>query len=235
MRCATALDMARALDGLNDQWRGEGRPTLGIGIGINSGEMIAGNIGAETIRSYTVIGDAVNLGARLESLNKDYGTHDHHQRGHASAPAAGRSYQSPAARCGDGQGQERAVEIFEVVTDIDREADPVVTARPAGPAAPQGRRAAGRQVVHAARRAGPGTQPDSADVSSDCFAAAVLAATPAPAQFGLDKIKKGADLAKKANDLHFTESRGAQLGAERQRAASARSSASSRTRRCTAT
>ncbi len=36
--------------------------------------MIAGNIGAEAIMSYTVIGDAVNLGARLESLNKDYGT-----------------------------------------------------------------------------------------------------------------------------------------------------------------
>ena len=45
--------------------------------------MVAGNIGSDTIMSYTVIGDTVNLGARLESLNKDYGTRDHHQRGDA--------------------------------------------------------------------------------------------------------------------------------------------------------
>src|SRR5690606_31990148 len=70
----TAMAMSRELDALNARWAAEGRPTLGIGIGINSGEMIAGNIGSRQVRSYTVIGDAVNLGARLESLNKDYGT-----------------------------------------------------------------------------------------------------------------------------------------------------------------
>ncbi len=69
-----ALDMIDALGALNARWRAEGRPELDIGIGINSGPMIAGNIGSEAIMSYTVIGDAVNLGARLESLNKEYGT-----------------------------------------------------------------------------------------------------------------------------------------------------------------
>ncbi len=72
---AAAVDMSKALDLLNERWRKEGRPALDIGIGINSGEMIAGNIGSDTIMSYTVIGDAVNLGSRLESLNKEFSTH----------------------------------------------------------------------------------------------------------------------------------------------------------------
>jgi adenylate cyclase len=69
-----ALAMTQALNELNVRWQAEGRPLLDIGIGVNTGDMVAGNIGSDTIMSYTVIGDAVNLGARLESLNKDYGT-----------------------------------------------------------------------------------------------------------------------------------------------------------------
>ena len=71
---AAAKEMVSALDRLNAAWARDGRPTLEMGIGINSGEMIAGNIGAMTIMSYTVVGDAVNLGSRIESLNKEYGT-----------------------------------------------------------------------------------------------------------------------------------------------------------------
>jgi adenylate cyclase len=70
----SAVAMVEELRLLNARWASEGRPPLDIGIGINSGEMVAGNIGSDTIMSYTVIGDQVNLGARLESLNKEYGT-----------------------------------------------------------------------------------------------------------------------------------------------------------------
>jgi adenylate cyclase len=67
-----AIEMVEALGELNRAWAARGLPQLDIGIGVNSGEMIAGNIGSSSIMSYTVIGDNVNLGARLESLNKEY-------------------------------------------------------------------------------------------------------------------------------------------------------------------
>jgi adenylate cyclase len=70
VRCALA--MQSRLDSLNTEWRRQGRPELACGVGINSGEMVAGNLGSEKIQAYTVIGDNVNLGARIESLCKDY-------------------------------------------------------------------------------------------------------------------------------------------------------------------
>ncbi|MFZ0917609.1 MAG: adenylate/guanylate cyclase domain-containing protein [Candidatus Udaeobacter sp.] len=72
--CAhAALGMRRELRKLNEKWRGEGRMGLGMAIGINQGEVIVGNIGSQERMDPTVIGDAVNLASRLESLTRIYG------------------------------------------------------------------------------------------------------------------------------------------------------------------
>ncbi len=68
----TALQMARSVYQINEELRAQGLPAVGIGIGINTGVMCVGDMGSYVRRSYTVIGDAVNLGARLEGLSKSY-------------------------------------------------------------------------------------------------------------------------------------------------------------------
>jgi adenylate cyclase len=72
--CLTALEMIRSLDRLKDRWTSEGKEIFNIGIGVNTGDMLVGNLGSRQIFDYTVIGDNVNLGARLEGINKVYKT-----------------------------------------------------------------------------------------------------------------------------------------------------------------
>jgi adenylate cyclase len=60
-----AIGMQRAVGDINRRWAAQGRPTIGVGIGINHGEAFAGNIGSHRRLEYTVIGDAVNVASRL--------------------------------------------------------------------------------------------------------------------------------------------------------------------------
>jgi adenylate cyclase len=72
--CASALDMMEGLKRLNEKWIKEGKNPLDIGIGINTGMMMVGNMGSDQRFDYTVMGDAVNLSSRLEGANKAYKT-----------------------------------------------------------------------------------------------------------------------------------------------------------------
>jgi adenylate cyclase len=71
--CDVALKMQAALVELNKKWKAEGKPAVAIGVGINTGPMSVGNMGTPARFDYTVLGDQVNLGARLEALTKEYG------------------------------------------------------------------------------------------------------------------------------------------------------------------
>ena len=70
-----ALEMFEALAVLNKKWVVSGRPVLDIGVGINTGEVIFGNVGTGKKLDFTAIGDGVNLASRLEGANKEYHTH----------------------------------------------------------------------------------------------------------------------------------------------------------------
>ncbi len=74
MAVQTAVEMRHRLVKFNQEWVAEGHEPIRIGIGINSDVVISGNIGSSKRTEFTAIGDGVNLGSRLESASKQYGT-----------------------------------------------------------------------------------------------------------------------------------------------------------------
>ena len=69
----TALEMIDAVEGFNKELAALGKPPVGMGAGVNTGEIVVGNIGAKSKFGYDVLGDPVSLAARLESQTKGYG------------------------------------------------------------------------------------------------------------------------------------------------------------------
>jgi len=117
-----ALAMRRELRQLNQKWREEGRMGLGMGIGINQGEVIVGNIGSHERMDPTVIGDSVNLASRLEGLTRIYGV-DILVGASAAELARDEVHIRSVARV-QVKGKSKPVDIFTFVGARDEEVDP---------------------------------------------------------------------------------------------------------------
>ncbi|PKM92912.1 MAG: hypothetical protein CVU80_00825 [Elusimicrobia bacterium HGW-Elusimicrobia-4] len=108
-----AIDMIDELAKLQQKWSTEKRPVLDIGIGVNTGDMVVGNMGSIERMEYTVIGDNVNLGARLESLNKEFKTHIIISE--ATYQYVKDFVKTKSLGMTKVKGKEKPVEIFEVI------------------------------------------------------------------------------------------------------------------------
>ena len=121
--CArAALGMRRELRELNQKWRDQGRMGLGMGIGINQGEVIVGNIGSQERMDPTVIGDSVNLASRLEGLTRIYGV-DILVGASAAELVRDEFYLRSVARV-QVKGKSQPVDVFTLIGARNEEVDP---------------------------------------------------------------------------------------------------------------
>jgi adenylate cyclase len=111
--CAAALEMAERRRALNVSFAAAGRPALRARTGINTGPMLVGNLGSTYRFAYGVLGDEVNLGSRLEGLNREYGTEI--LVGEGTASAAGPAFLFREVDLVRVKGKARAVRVHELV------------------------------------------------------------------------------------------------------------------------
>ena len=112
---ATALAMHKALGRLNADWKSRGIKELAIGIGINHGEAIVGEMGSTEKVEFTAIGDPVNLASRLEGLTKEY--HLNLLLGEKMAPYVGNTYILRTVDYVQVKGKTKPVDVFTVMGD----------------------------------------------------------------------------------------------------------------------
>jgi adenylate cyclase len=116
--CGAALDSLARLRDINADFRSRGLPSINMRVGIHSGEAIAGNLGSDRLFDFTVIGDTVNLGSRLEGVNKVFGTgiiiSEETRRG-----TDGRFLTRPLGPI-EVKGKEQPVEIFELMAEGEK-------------------------------------------------------------------------------------------------------------------
>jgi len=115
--CTTALQMIQQLAKFNAKAKAAGKRTLAIGLGLNTGKVISGNIGSEKRMEYTVIGDPVNLASRLEGITKTYGVQiciSEFTHSEVSPFFMTRELDSVAVK-----GKEHGIRIFELLRERD--------------------------------------------------------------------------------------------------------------------
>lgn len=119
--CRSAIKMLEKLEELNRSFIEKGVQPIDIGIGMNTGDAVVGNMGADIRFDYTAIGDNVNLASRLEGLNKMYGTHilvSDSTRKHVKANFTFRELDLVAVK-----GKHLPVPIYELLTSENKQLD----------------------------------------------------------------------------------------------------------------